>query len=172
MNIYKDVVHKYENFITEEEQKHILSVAKDLNTEWAKSDGYWNDRNTFHHLKIYEELTNRAKKLFSSYSHFDSFCTLQRFRPGESMSIHHDKIGHHLIKYGIVLYLNEDFNGGEIEYPDFGLSIKPKARSLIIHSGDVNHQVKEVLAGPTRYIMTTFVHGTEDKPAILKEDKQ
>jgi hypothetical protein len=169
MNVYKGAVYEYEDFITHEEQEYLLSVVNDPNTEWEKTDDNWNERNTFRWVSLYEELTNRAKNLFSSYSHFDSFCALQRFRSGEFMNAHTDEVGHHLIKYGIVLYLNEDFNGGQIDYPELGISIKPKARSLVLHAGNINHQVLKVLDGPTRYMMTTFVHGTEDKPAILKE---
>jgi hypothetical protein len=171
MNKYKNTIYEYENFITVEEQQYLLSIAKDINTQWEVTDNYWNEKNTVDVLPIYEILTSRAKSLFQSYSHFDDFVQIKRFRPGDSMGIHSDEIGYHLIKYGIVLYLNEDFVGGEIEYPDLGLLIKPKARSLVIHPGDVNHQVKKVLHGPTRYMMTTFVHGTGDEPAILKEDK-
>ena len=171
MNKYKNTVYEYENFITLKEQEYLLSIDKDLHTAWKTTDDYWNEKNTLDILPIYKTITERAKDLFESYFHFDDFVNLKRFRPGDSMGTHADEIGHNLIKYGIVVYINEDFNGGEIEYPDLELSIKPKARSLVIHPGNINHRVNEVLHGPTRYMMTTFVHGTEDKPAILKESK-
>ena len=171
MNKYKNIVCEYENFITLEEQEYLLSIAKDPHTVWKNTDDYWNEKNTLDILPIYKTLTDRAKDLFESYSNFDNFLNLKRFKPGDSMGTHADEIGNATIKYGIVLYINEDFNGGEIEYPDLELSIKPKARSLVIHPGNINHRVKKVLHGPTRYMMTTFVNGTEDKPAILKESK-
>jgi len=169
MNKYKNIIYEYENFITIEEQKYLLSVVENINTKWKTTNDFWNEKNTLEVLPMYQKLTDRAKNLFESYFHFDDFANIKRFKSGDSMGTHSDEIGHELIKYGIVLYINDDFIGGNIEYPDFNLSIKPKARSLIAHPGNVNHKVNEVLDGPNRYMMTTFVHGTKEKPAILKE---
>lgn len=48
-----------------------------------------------------------------------------------------------------VLYLNDDFEGGELVYPYKGITIKPKPGLLVVHSGseDYIHGVKKVTKG-------------------------
>lgn len=38
-----------------------------------------------------------------------------------------------------VYYINDDYTGGEIDFPDHNLKIKPKANSLIIFPGNENY---------------------------------
>jgi predicted 2-oxoglutarate/Fe(II)-dependent dioxygenase YbiX len=63
------------------------------------------------------------------------------------------------IVFGIAIYLNDDFEGGELIYPDLGLSVTPKAGSMVIHDANLKHQVFPVLG--ERYSITTFVFGNE-----------
>ena len=64
------------------------------------------------------------------------------------------------IVFGIAIYLNDDFTGGELIYPDLGLSVTPKAGSMVIHDAHLKHQVFPVVEGE-RYSITTFVFGDE-----------
>lgn len=57
-----------------------------------------------------------------------------------------------------MLYLNEDFEGGELYFPQHNyFEIKPKPGLLVIFSGDLNHLhgIKEITSG-FRYVHTTF----------------
>jgi len=63
------------------------------------------------------------------------------------------------IVFGIAIYLNDDFRGGELIYPDLGLSVTPKAGSMVIHKAHLKHQVFPVLG--ERYSITTFVFGNK-----------
>jgi hypothetical protein len=56
-----------------------------------------------------------------------------------------------------VHYLNEDYEGGEIEFPRFGIVYKPKAnQSIFFPSGYVyNHSVRPVISG-TRYAVVSW----------------
>ena len=51
-----------------------------------------------------------------------------------------------------ILYLNDDFDGGELFFPDFDIEIKPKPGMLAVFPGNTHylHGVKEVV-GNTRY---------------------
>jgi Rps23 Pro-64 3,4-dihydroxylase Tpa1-like proline 4-hydroxylase len=46
-----------------------------------------------------------------------------------------------------VYYINDDYSGGEIDFPDYKLKIKPKANSLIIFPGNENylHSVHKII---------------------------
>jgi Rps23 Pro-64 3,4-dihydroxylase Tpa1-like proline 4-hydroxylase len=48
-----------------------------------------------------------------------------------------------------LFYLNEDYIGGELHFPDQGKTIKPKAGTFIFFKGDESlmHEVKEVKEG-------------------------
>jgi hypothetical protein len=65
------------------------------------------------------------------------------------MFIHIDNQGHmeSPIMWGSVVYFNEDYEGGEIYYPDYDYLYKPKAGSMAMHSGTTRHGVKKVISG-------------------------
>ena len=75
-------------------------------------------------------------------------------------------------------YLNDDYEGGEIFFPDYNLKIKPKPNSLLMFPGNENyaHGVKEVTKG-FRYTYqvsfvfkgSTFVGETKDNLAHYKK---
>lgn len=54
-----------------------------------------------------------------------------------------------LIEYAANLYLNDDFEGGELFFPERNLSIKPKAGQLVLFPGgnEYIHGVKPVTSG-------------------------
>ena len=86
------------------------------------------------------------------------------------MQVHRDywiKDIDHYIRYGIVIYYNDDYIGGEIEYPELWIVHKPKARSLVMHGGNVLHGPKQVNGINPRFFSTCFVQGSVDKPVIL-----
>lgn len=84
---------------------------------------------------------------------------------GYGMDVHSDDADSSKFKvfHGLVIYLNDDFSGGELQYPNLGISHSPVAKSLVIHpaTDDYIHLVAEVTDG-VRYSMTSFV--TSDTP--------
>jgi hypothetical protein len=60
-------------------------------------------------------------------------------------------------KYVGILYLNSDYDGGELYFPDHNIEFKPQAYSYLCFPGGVEniHGVKEILKG-TRYTMVSF----------------
>lgn len=59
--------------------------------------------------------------------------------------------------YSSLIYLNEDYSGGELYFPEHDLEIKPEVGTLICFKGDENtlHGVKKVEEG-TRYTISLF----------------
>lgn len=76
---------------------------------------------------------------------------LNKYYTGKTMGPHVDayNMDESDLKFSIVAYLNDDYEGGEISFPNQNLTIKPKAGSLIIFpSGEpYYHESKEVLSG-------------------------
>jgi hypothetical protein len=74
------------------------------------------------------------------------------------MFIHIDNQGHmeSPIMWGAVMYINDDYEGGEIYYPDYEYWYKPKAGSMAMHEGNTRHGVKKVTKGD-RYCGASLV---------------
>lgn len=58
-----------------------------------------------------------------------------------------------------ILYLNENYEGGEIEFVNFGIKIKPKAGSLLVFPSNYayRHIAHPVTSGE-KYAIVTWIH--------------
>ena len=74
------------------------------------------------------------------------------------------------VRYGVVIYYNDDYEGGEIEYAELGIVHKPKARSLILHGGNILHGPKKVIGDKARYFSTAFVRASVETPVVLNPE--
>lgn len=74
------------------------------------------------------------------------------------MFVHIDNQGHMEcpIMWGSVIYPNEDYEGGEIYYPDYEFWYKPKAGSMVLHEGNTRHGVKRVTSG-NRFCLASLI---------------
>jgi hypothetical protein len=82
-----------------------------------------------------------------------------------------------LSDYSSVLYLNDDYEGGELFFPEFDLTIKPKLGDLVTFPTNSMyiHAVKEVKHG-TRYTIalswfrrTTLIANTIPKNSAITQ---
>jgi predicted 2-oxoglutarate/Fe(II)-dependent dioxygenase YbiX len=58
-----------------------------------------------------------------------------------------------------VLYLNDDYLGGEIEFPHYDVKIKPEAGTLVLFPSNYayRHIAHEVTSG-IKYALVTWIH--------------
>ena len=167
-------IYLIENFITEEESKKLVNFGDFGDWDSFKHDSgdpeytFWDkkllplDNTSFFDFLI--EISKKQSSLFYNQYKIEGNSLLQRQTIGQSMQVHADNSGLENPQYnndktiwGLVLYIN-DFNGGEIYYPNIGLEYKPKMGDLVIHPASIKyeHGTKPVLEGPNRYIMTSF----------------
>jgi hypothetical protein len=59
------------------------------------------------------------------------------------------------IFWGMVIYPNDDYEGGEIEYPQYKFKYKPEAGSMVMHEGYTRHGVRKVKSGD-RFCMASL----------------
>ncbi len=59
-------------------------------------------------------------------------------------------------EFGAVIYLNDDYEGGEINFPTLNKTIKPTKGSLLYWPGYLPHSVSPVVSG-TRYTLPIFL---------------
>lgn len=173
INIYKNQIYEILDFISKEEQKLFLDLAINseeknwpinFDNEFQKNDqGISGTVMPLENLyrKEREEIEKRIESLFKNSTRINNIAAIQRYKPSKGMGIHKDDILDSSVKYGLVIYLNDDYEGGEINYPDLNLTIKPKARSIIFHPAGIDHQVLEVKGNKTRYIFSSFIRGDE-----------
>lgn len=173
-------IYEIEDFVTLEEQAEVLRYCANLDeAEWWKAD-YPGHEDSFFFGKqklgelpeVFKEITNKSKNLFTGYMHFDPV-SLQRHPGGNFMQAHRDywkKDEDYHIRFGIVIYYNDDYLGGEIEYPELGIVHKPKARSLVMHGGNILHGTTKVTTDSYRYFSTSFVRGNSAEPVALNQN--
>lgn len=67
-------------------------------------------------------------------------------------------------EYGCILYLHNDFQGGEIFFPTHNLTLKPAGGTLVFFSGTLDdlHGVKKIESG-VRYNLASFWTTDKDK---------
>jgi hypothetical protein len=99
------------------------------------------------------------KKVFPSSIH------AQKWEIGSSANPHSDNSdfegnpteGFDNLKYVGILYLNSEYEGGDLYFPEHSISIHPNSGSMYIFSGGVEniHGVTEITSG-TRYSIVSF----------------
>lgn len=78
-----------------------------------------------------------------------------KWEPGQKLELHVDDLGRTSYNHmASLIYLNDDYEGGEIEFPTHDISLKLSAGSLIMFPGNENypHEVKPIVSG-YRYTM-------------------
>jgi len=121
-------------------------------------------------LKVMLESTDRKIKIsstgqidFTKYRHIpdnpnDKYL-MQPHQDDASYDWEEDQKGPTFVSHGIVIFITDDFDGGEIVYVNKDISIKPKAGSLLVHPGnlDYSHAVNKFYNGE-RIVYAAFVH--------------
>lgn len=182
-----------ENFLGSEECSRLIEVTeKYVSAGDAQSElvGYTNDGNVnskkapyvFLHMAhevshIVADIVERSTSIYESLYGIDpgisyiNLGTVNVMGEGIGMEVHADNppsLAQGIdTPHGMVLYLNDDYQGGEIYYPNLKIAIKPKAGSLVIHPGNVyySHGVLPVTSG-TRYATTAFTKKRLPEPEI------
>jgi 2OG-Fe(II) oxygenase superfamily len=157
--------------------------------QWIPSDitdenfiyGREKDINISTNLKSINDKITRYKTLYvlnslkmSISMSFDEYQKMHKFRKddyfidfnkvnirsweGPGMGLHLDTY-ESPVKFTIITYLNDDYEGGEIVFPNQGISLKPKAGStLIFPTGEpYSHKVNPILSGK-RYTFPVSIY--------------
>jgi len=84
---------------------------------------------------------------------------LLRYSGGEEYGFHYDGGTDSKRTISVLIYLNDDYEGGEIEFTNFKLKIKPKAGTLILFPSNYayGHIAHPVISG-TKYVIVTWLH--------------
>lgn len=65
--------------------------------------------------------------------------------------------------YGMSLILNDEYEGGELEFVEYGIKLKPKANTVVVFPGTYSHKVLPVTQGKRMTIISFLCHEIEGK---------
>lgn len=143
----------YHNFLSKQE---IDAIINEINSSREELWGGGHPENkTAIQLKEAEIISKRIQSLLPDNLQVHHHSSITRLMIGQGHGIHsdnHDFIEvrklNKLLKdgdcfnlvdnnvYGLIVYINDDYEGGEIFYTKQNISYKPKSGDLVIHSSD------------------------------------
>ena len=125
-----------ENVLSKDEHKYLLNYAESIDSWHTQPWGV----KVFEPIKMSKEISEILDKVFIlAYQNCVDFYNadlypfkkgeipLIKFEKGYKMNEHADTTG----DFAVIYYLNDDYQGGEINFMDYNLKIKPKANSFI-----------------------------------------
>ena len=96
----------------------------------------WVDKNlNISQYPEYRVFYNRLATLVSEADEslgLSGLATLQRMQTSVELKSHTDQHTDPSIRYATIIYINDDYNGGELFFKNLDLKIKPKPKSLLI----------------------------------------
>jgi len=154
------------NFLSNDEIKYLLeNVDENRKVSFeSQKDDYDNAVNWMH---IYTGIEDRfdikgriGSEIVKAYK-FNRIkpkepqLSVAKWETGTKLNLHVDDLGYVTDNHiPTLVYLNDDYEGGEISFAIHNITIKPKIGDLLIFPGNMHyaHEVKEVLSG-TRYTL-------------------
>jgi Rps23 Pro-64 3,4-dihydroxylase Tpa1-like proline 4-hydroxylase len=134
-------------------------VEIDPNHSKAHSEAYsileMIDRPYKEALDIWSEKTGNLKVNLVSKNY-----TIKKYNTGGSIATHTDRDHNkdfNTFDWTALVYLNDNYDGGELEFNKLGYSIKPSAGSIIFFSTDETHTAHTVDSG-NKYFMFFYIH--------------
>lgn len=176
--------HVIEDFITQEENNILLDVSENndnvfkLSTEAFGESDRWKNKVAYHSLialtnpdvsELMYDITGRINKylrfiqpalnIYTEILQFSRWSEGDNLLPGhiDNCEANGEDNASPWRHYGFILYLNDNFEGGELRYNNYGKTIEPRPRMLAVHtaSPDCMHSVKTVSKG-VRHTMIGF----------------
>jgi hypothetical protein len=149
--------HEWAASHTEEENKYVFGEQKRFNMSSIVSDPAA--------FEIYEKLTLAIEYVSGDYAaKYDldigalAPISISKYHTGAFMGPHADSDENSLSPtISVVFYLNDDYEGGEINFPNQGITIKPKAGDIVVFPSRLPflHESKAIISG-TKYMAPGF----------------
>jgi hypothetical protein len=123
----------------------------------------WSDKTLgIEHIDVCRSIHSRLSSMILECDQsliLGGLSTVQRLPPGTELKSHVDQNTDPSIRYAAILYINDDYNSGEIFFKNLKIALKPNSRDLLFFPGnsEYEHGVKTVSDGPVRYVVVGFV---------------
>jgi hypothetical protein len=169
-----------QDFLTAEECRDLMACYEDNrpNLRQDTSD-YWRDRVLYFNnmperdrakkLRMRELVYRQIDLIKQHFGYsgplYPETVNLVSWPPGLEMTPHVDQdLGFEQRMFAAVGYLNDDYEGGEIYFPEIGQSIKPKAGMMVaFHCGPRHRHGVRATQGSLRYTFPTWFTERKDR---------
>lgn len=110
-------------------------------------------------LNEYSKITGLEINLADVDKNYD----IRKYSVGDLLHSHIDNYGENVAKdISVMMYLNDDYTGGEIYFKDIGLKIKPSAGSVLFFNGHkLWHESLKITDGNKIYIPFFVIEDTQ-----------
>jgi hypothetical protein len=163
-------ISKWENWTASNDSSLVYGKTKTINRSALKTTTGSDivDKKTLYiansFLMAFQMCTDRyldARKLDrNKYNLSLDRIPIKAWNEGQSMGPHFDgQDGNKDLAFSLVAYVNDDYEGGEISFPNHNVTIKPKAGSLIMFPSQEPyiHEVKPIVSG-IRYMSPAHIY--------------
>lgn len=85
--------------------------------------------------------------------------TIKKYKTNQQISAHADRdhdFDRNTFDWTVLIYLNDDYTGGEIVFNNLGHTIAPKAGSILFFPADEVHTANQVFSG-TKYFIFLYI---------------
>ncbi len=162
-----DLTKIVNNFIEESDCKAIISHLEELILTRQVSGrddgrvGIFKRKDEIYYPIIKKYMKKTIEMFNDEYTHYSGYL-VSKYVPGVGMPTHIDsKVGDEM---GVLMYLNDDYEGGELVYTDLDGNekvIRPKMGDMIYHPGWYPHSVNKVTKG-VRYFFAISLMNRPD----------
>lgn len=151
------------NFLTEQEISYFMEGLEERGSiRFVSQKGHNGEPLTYMHkydgqpdkYKVMDRVKNEIEKAYGlediKIVQKEDLLSVVHWETGSYLTTHVDDLGfvtdNHL---PIIIYLNDNYEGGEISFETHDVCIKPKTGDLVVFPGNMHyaHEVKEVLSG-------------------------
>lgn len=175
-----DLPEVIDNFISKEDAERVIEIInrEEISGNLRRNehfsfgeDGrlfFWNSDD-----KEFWQILKKYLKQIASLYEWDIHphdVAMLKYYPGPGMSVHSDQSGPCKDNCSVtsVIYLNDEYEGGDVEFPALNKSYKLDARSVMhfTQMGDQwNHLVKDIKSGNRYAIITCYT----ENPSMLRD---
>jgi hypothetical protein len=158
----KENIKIIENFISDAECDVLVTLTKRIKpkefpVQWDHNFKPVVIRKTYVDLpvRIYVPIVQEALEGTYEFPVINRSVSIARWDAGDKLDLHVDDLGttnyNHM---ATLIYLNDDYEGGEIVFPTHDFSYRPKMGDLIMFPGNMHyaHEVRTITSG-SRYSM-------------------
>lgn len=159
------------DFLNDEECQELINYLEDVEPGWGNSTELRKMSFNPESDKIKELVLKCLNKVKEYYGNnlFIAEYLLSYYSSGYSMNVHTDlEDGKDHFEVSVVTYLNNDFTGGDIVFPELGFRYSPKKGDIAIFLSKPKHNIHgvEVVKSGKRYVMPIWI--TDQKEHALK----
>lgn len=141
-----------------QEQRTNLDMSLTYYLNSTENPNVKNLHNLFYYL-----IVNYATSYHQMFGINESFWlegfNILKYNNGQEYKAHYDSstgVGRHI---SCLLYLNDDYTGGELEFPNFQLKIKPQKGMMILFPSNYAYtHIAHPVTDGTKYAFVTWLH--------------